>query len=447
MIGAEFDSQLPLATRMRPRSLEEFVGQSHILSPGRPLFEALRAGKPHSMILWGPPGCGKTSLAQIIAEKSAGRFLTLSAVLSGVKEIREAIDKAIQLKSAFNVPLVLFVDEVHRFNKAQQDAFLPHIELGNFIFIGATTENPGFELNNALLSRARTYILRPLDDNAIVELINQAISDSERGLGHLSLTLTTDALNAIVELAQGDARRALMILEIASDFASAAQSGHLVIDGSTVQQLAGDWGGRFDKRGDHYYSQISALHKSIRGSSPDSALYWLARMLEGGCDLQYISRRLLRIASEDIGLAEPRAVQLALDCWETVRRIGSPEGELALAQCAVYLASCPKSNAVYVALEAARLAARRTQSMEVPNHLRNAVTGFDRQQSIGDGYRYAHDEPHAYAAGVNYLPEALGDMKFYHPTDRGLEARIKEKMVFLSELDRVSGSKQSRDGI
>lgn len=422
----------PLAARMRPQRLEDYVGQQHILAPGKPLREAIDAGHLHSMIMWGPPGVGKTTLARLMAGASDARFIAISAVLSGVKEIRASIDEA-QLHKQMGEKTVLFVDEVHRFNKSQQDAFLPYVEDGTVIFIGATTENPSFELNNALLSRARVYVLRSLEEEDLLRLLQQALNDAKRGLGAQKVNASEEALRQIARSADGDARRALNILEIAADLAEKGEINEAVVKESLLGNAR-----RFDKQGEYFYDQISALHKSVRGSNVDGALYWLARMIEAGCDPLYVARRVVRMASEDIGNADPRALQLCLNAWDVQERLGSPEGELAIAQAVAYLAAAPKSNAVYMAWNNIRKRIEATGSLEVPLHLRNAPTKLMKEQGYGAEYHYAHDFPEAYVPGESYLPEALAGVRFYEPVPRGLEIKIGDKLKYLRDKDAVS---------
>ena len=436
------DATQPLADRMRPRTLDEFIGQDHILGPGKPLHAAIEAGRAHSMIFWGPPGTGKTTLGRLVAVHANAFFLSLSAVLSGVKEIRGVIAEAKHRRAEYGEDCVLFVDEVHRFNKSQQDAFLPYVENGTVIFVGATTENPSFELNNALLSRARIYVLEALGEDAIEAVIERALADAERGLGAMRLEMAPALRRLLAGAVDGDARRALNLLEIAADFVT--DESRVLTEEVLLRVLQGGSARRFDKGGDAFYDQISALHKSIRGSSPDGTLYWLARMLDGGCDPLYLARRLVRIASEDIGNADPRALTLGLDAWDVQERLGSPEGELALAHAAVYMACAPKSNAVYAAFGAAMRDAREHGSLEVPKHLRNAPTRLLESLGHGGGYRYAHDEPDAYAAGERYLPDALQQRRYYEPTGRGLEGRIAEKLLQLRALDEAARTKHRR---
>jgi putative ATPase len=425
----------PLADRMRPIRLEDIAGQSHLLAPGKPLRRAVETGVLHSMILWGPPGSGKTTLARIVAAHLGAHFLSLSAVFSGVKEIRAAVDEAKRVRTEQGKPTVLFVDEVHRFNKAQQDGFLPYVEDGTLTFIGATTENPSFELNKALLSRARVYVLKALQAEDIRLLIDRALVDSEHGLGALQLDMSETLRDLLSRAADGDARRALNLLELAADLAE-PQNGRSTVTEAIVQELITGGVRRFDKHGEAFYDQISALHKSVRGSSPDAALYWYARMLDGGCDPLYIARRVVRMASEDIGNADPRALTLALEAWDVQERLGSPEGELAIAQAVVYLAVAPKSNAVYTAFNAVMQDVKREGSCEVPVHLRNAPTKLMQELGYGKAYRYAHDEPEGYAAGEHYFPEETGERRYYHPVARGLEQKIAERLEYFRALDK-----------
>jgi putative ATPase len=421
-------AERPLADRMRPASLDEFSGQSHLLEDGKPLRRAIEQGRAHSMIFWGPPGTGKTTLARMVAASTDSHFIALSAVMAGVKDIRASVQEAKNQRQMNRRGTVLFLDEVHRFNKSQQDAFLPFVEDGTLTFIGATTENPSFELNNALLSRARVYVLKMLTQAELIGVLERALSDGERGP---SGAASAAAIELMARAADGDARRALNFLELAADLAVDNE-----IDEAVVKSVVAGGRRRFDKQGEYFYDQISALHKSIRGSDPDASLYWLMRMLDGGCDPLYVARRMIRVASEDIGNADPRALQLTLNAWETLERLGSPEGELALAQAVVYLACAAKSNAVYKASKAAARDAREYGSLEVPLHLRNAPTRLMKELGYGDNYRYAHDEADAIAAGESYFPEDMPPVKYYHPVPRGLEIRIGEKLAEIERRNR-----------
>jgi len=431
----------PLAARMRPRNLDDYIGQAHLLGPGKPLREAVARGQLHSMILWGPPGVGKTSLARLFADHADARFESLSAVLSGIKEIRAAVQAAEQARATNGRKTILFVDEVHRFNKSQQDAFLPYVEDGTFIFIGATTENPSFELNNALLSRCRVYVLRGLTPEQLIEVQQQALDDQDRGVAGLPVVIDDETQMTLARAADGDARKVLNLLEIAVDLADEVD-GKRHINAAVLEEVLGSDVRRFDKGGDLFYEQISALHKSVRGSSPDGALYWFARMLDGGCDPLYIARRVVRMASEDIGNADPRALTLCLNAWDVQERLGSPEGELAIAQAVAYLAAAPKSNAVYTAFNKVRADIREQPAYDVPMHLRNAPTKLMKSMDYGSEYRYAHDEPGGYAAGENYLPEEIAEKRYYFPVDRGLELKMREKFAHFQQLDQQSPNRR-----
>jgi len=415
----------PLADRMRPRAIEEFIGQAQVLGPGKPLRAAIEGGQLHSLILWGPPGTGKTTLARLIAQRADAQFIALSAVMAGVKDIRAAVETARAARESSGKPTLLFLDEVHRFNKSQQDTFLPYLEDGTLIFVGATTENPSFEVVSALLSRARVYVLRSLTVDDISTLLRTALADAERGLGKEHLSADPEAVELIARAADGDGRRALNMLELAASLAEADRRLTLRI----AEEVASGTRRRFDKGGDQFYDQISALHKAVRGSDPDGALYWLCRMLDGGCDPLYIARRVVRMAMEDVGLADPRAFALTLDAWEAYDRLGSPEGELAIANAVVYLACVPKSNAVYVAMGEAKADVEKFGTLDVPLRFRNAPTKLMKSLGHGRDYRYAHDEQDAFAAGERYLPDEMPDRRYYRPVPRGLELKIGEALA------------------
>jgi putative ATPase len=419
---------------MRPGKIEDFIGQKHLLGLGKPLRTSIENGNLHSLIFWGPPGVGKTTLAKIIAQTSSSHLIELSAVLAGVKEIRAAVNDAKNLKATRGIDTILFIDEIHRFSKSQQDSLLAPIEDGSIVLFGATTENPSFELNNALLSRLRVYVLRSLEFSALRNMLKNVLQDCDRGLGQKSLEVSDEIIDLIAKAADGDARRCLNILQICSDL-SETKDGKETISLNILDEVLQGQLNRFDKRGDMFYDQISALHKSVRGTNPDAALYWFARMIDGGCDPLYIARRVVRMASEDIGNADPRGLQIALDACSTYERLGSPEGELALAQAVAYLACAPKSNAVYVAYKAALADAKASGSLDVPVHLKNAPTKLMKELGHGKDYRYAHNEQDAYAAGENYFPEQLQDRQYYFPVERGLEIKIKQKLDALHEKD------------
>ncbi len=432
------DGLRPLADRMRPRTLDEVVGQEQVIGPGKPLRRSLEQGQLHSLILWGPPGTGKTTLARLIARQADAEFMQLSAVMAGVKDIREAVERARAARAERGRRSVLFLDEVHRFNKSQQDTFLPYVEDGTLTFIGATTENPSFEVVSALLSRARVYVLRSLQAVDLVKLLRRALEDAERGLGARRLEISDEALIALAHAGDGDARRALGMLEVAADLAE-PHGDVATITLNDVREVAAGGRRRFDKGGEQFYDQISALHKAVRGTDPDGALYWFARMIDGGCDPHYLARRILRMAYEDIGLADPRGAQMALDAWATYDRLGSPEGELALANAVVFLAVAPKSNATYVAYGEARADVEQFGTLDVPLRFRNAPTKLMKGLGYGAGYRYAHDEPGAFVKGERYLPDDMPDRRYYRPTDRGLEIRIGEALA------RLRGETPSRE--
>nr|WP_222942854.1 replication-associated recombination protein A [Xenorhabdus sp. PB62.4] len=428
---------------MRPVTLDHYIGQQHLLAEGKPLPRAIRAGHLHSMILWGPPGTGKTTLAEIIGHYAQADIERISAVTSGIKEIRESIEKARQNRNAGR-RTILFVDEVHRFNKSQQDAFLPHIEDGTITFIGATTENPSFELNSALLSRARVYLLKPLSTAEIEQVLIQAMNDKECGIGGQNIILPDNTRQMIAELVAGDARRSLNLLEMMSDMAEANSQGQKILTPELLKEVSGERSARFDNKGDRFYDLISALHKSVRGSAPDAALYWYARIITAGGDPLYVARRLLAIASEDVGNADPRGMQVAIAAWDCFTRVGAAEGERAIAQAIVYLACAPKSNAVYTAFKAAMADAQDKPDYDVPAHLRNAPTNLMKEMGFGEAYRYAHDETNAYAAGEVYFPPEMQQIRYYYPTTRGLEGKIGEKLNWLMEQDKNSLIKRYR---
>ena len=420
---------------MRPRSLDEFVGQQHLLGPGKPLRHAIETGQLHSLILWGPPGTGKTTLARLIAQKADAQFIALSAVMAGVKDIRAAVEAARAARESSGRPTLLFLDEVHRFNKAQQDTFLPYLEDGTLTFVGATTENPSFEVVSAVLSRARVYVLRSLTVEDITTLLRTALADEERGLGKEHLAAEPEALELMARAADGDGRRALNMLELGAGLVEASpeasDGGERRLSMEIAKEVASGGRRRFDKGGDQFYDQISALHKAVRGTDPDAALYWLCRMLDGGCDPLYIARRVVRMAAEDIGLADPRAFPMTLDAWEAYDRLGSPEGELAIANAVVYLACAPKSNAVYVAMAEAKADVEKFGTLDVPLRFRNAPTGLMKNLGFGRDYRYAHEEQDAYVAGERYLPDDMPDRRYYRPVPRGLELKIGEALARL----------------
>ena len=439
LLSVDRTAMRPLAERMRPRTLDEMVGQKRLLAPGSALRKSVETGRVHSMILWGPPGCGKTTLALLLARYADAEFRAISAVLAGLPEVRQVLAEAGH-RFAEGRRTVLFVDEVHRFNKAQQDAFLPHIERGTIIFVGATTENPSFELNSALLSRCRVHVMEPVSEDDIVLALRRALEDAERGLGGRGLHISDEHLRLVATAADGDVRRALTLLEIAAELAGEGGS----ITGETLEQVLADRTRRFDKGGEQFYDQISALHKSVRSSDPDAALYWLCRMLDGGCDPIYLARRMTRMAVEDIGLADPRALRMAIDAWEAYDRLGSPEGELALAQLVIYLASTAKSNAAYKAFGAAMRDVRESGTREVPMHLRNAPTKLMKELGYSKGYQYDHDLEDGVALDQTCFPDGMGDRIYYHPVERGMELKLKEKLDRLREARRAA--RKSRSG-
>ena len=436
--GEQHGGYQPLAARMRPATLEEYAGQKHLFENGKPLYQSIINGKPHSMLFWGPPGTGKTTLARIIANYCDCYFIAISAVLGSIKDIRQAVEQA-KLQQHLGKKTLLFVDEVHRFNKSQQDAFLPYVEDGTFIFIGATTENPSFEVNNALLSRAKTYVLKSLTDNDLKEVLQRAIKNESERLNQ-SIEIADEASDLCIGFADGDARRLLNLAEMAFELAEVDEQGKLIIDRKIIEPLLGESARRFDNKGEAFYDQISALHKSVRGSDPDASLYWFCRMLDGGCDPLYIARRVVRMASEDIGNADPRALQIATSAWDVQQRLGSPEGELAIAQAVVYLAVSAKSNAVYKAFNQCMAEVKAEPSYPVPLHLRNAPTQLMKELDFGLEYRYSHNEPEAYSAGQAYFPEEKESQAYYQPVDRGLEKQIKEKLEYLTSKDKLASN-------
>ncbi len=436
-INVSANIQQPLAARLRPQTLDEYAGQKHLFEPGKPLYEAISHGRPHSMLLWGPPGTGKTTLARIIANRCDCYFIAISAVLGSVKDIRKAVDQA-QRHRQLGKQTLLFVDEVHRFNKSQQDAFLPYVEDGTFIFIGATTENPSFEVNNALLSRAKTYVLKSLTEDDLAVVLERAIQQESLRLAEYKIELEPKAKKLLLAFADGDARRLLNLIEMAIDLVVANENNIILIDEKMIKGLLGEHSRRFDNKGEAFYDQISALHKSVRGSDPNGALYWFCRMLDGGCDPLYIARRVVRMASEDIGNADPRALQIATNAWDVQQRLGHPEGELAIAQAVIYCAVAAKSNAVYTAFKQCMKEVKAEPSYDVPLHLRNAPTQLMKSLDYGSEYRYDHDEPDGFAAGQSYFPETKEPSNYYKPVDRGLEKQIKEKLEYLKSKGRMT---------